>query len=145
LTISHSKAAHKSHINITREKVMLTKEHFLKAADLIEEKGLAKSVFYDLRRDCLCTVGALAVATGQRILFDKVEDIANWLREEESQEYFRTFYHEISKEIKRAPSYDNIYAWNDSSEQAEVVAKLREFAETIPDESTSKGGTAAEP
>jgi hypothetical protein len=136
---------------------MLTKEHFIKAADLIEERGLARSAYYDKDLDCMCTVSALYYVAGAGRPNDPrygeiielsgnfrpvIEHKYGWngiVADWDVQELERTFTAFVFEGSEGYSRYD-IEMWSDRSTKEEVVVKLREFAETLPDESTSEGG-----
>lgn len=112
---------------------MITKQHFSQAADIIEANGKSYGTFYE--KGCgFCTVGALAVASGYAATPSKKE--AKYL----SLEWKSDVCADVDDMFNKEPvvksfmehigvSYDSgVYNWSDNSTLTEVVATLREFA-----------------
>jgi hypothetical protein len=91
----------------------ITKQTFLRAAEILEEKGWTTEVYHD--DNGYCMLGAIASTLGvsdEDLSADKLE----W---------------DLHKKINEAIRFDrDIASWNDAQDSAEpVIAKLRELAE----------------
>ena len=94
---------------------MKVSEILFKAAELIEERGLAKGEWQDDETGCLCAEGAITFAAGLRIFADACCSPAGRF---------------LEAYLRETVGYGDIPAWNDAEERTpnEIVSGLRSAA-----------------
>lgn len=108
----------------------LTKEHFSKAANLLDRYGKINGCYYE--KGCgMCAIGALAISAGVKKNEDRfntlfgVTEYATYL---DRDPLFREFVKTINiSGTDRFPT-GLVFHWSDNSSKEEVVEAFRKFA-----------------